>query len=46
MSVIRIMTNFNIDLEFPAAPFHRRLMAWVIELFILFLYVRISTAFL
>jgi uncharacterized RDD family membrane protein YckC len=46
MSVIRIMTNFNIDLEFPAAPFHRRLMAWVIDLFILFLYVRISSAFL
>lgn len=38
MSVIRIMTNFNIELEFPAAPFHRRLLAWVLDLVILFLY--------
>jgi uncharacterized RDD family membrane protein YckC len=38
MSVIRIMTNFNIELEFPAAPFHRRLFAWIIDLVILILY--------
>ena len=38
MSVIRIMTNFNIELEFPAAPFHRRLFAWIIDLVILYLY--------
>jgi uncharacterized RDD family membrane protein YckC len=38
MSVIRIMTNFNIELEFPAAPFHRRLFAWVIDIVILYLY--------
>lgn len=42
MSVIRIMTNFNIDLEFPAAPFHRRLLAWIIDIVILFIYVRLS----
>ena len=42
MSVIRIMTNFNIELEFPAAPFHRRLLAWVIDIVILFIYVRIA----
>jgi uncharacterized RDD family membrane protein YckC len=42
MSVIRIMTNFNIDLEFPAAPFHRRLFAWMIDIVILFIYVRIA----
>lgn len=38
MSVIRIMTNFNIELEFPAAPFHRRLFAWVIDIVVLYLY--------
>jgi len=38
MSVIRIMTNFNIELEFPAAPFHRRLFAWVLDIFILIIY--------
>lgn len=42
MSVIRIMTNFNIELEFPAAPFHRRLFAWVIDIVILYLYAYIS----
>lgn len=39
MSVIRIMTNFNIELEFPAAPFHRRLFAWIIDIAILCFYV-------
>ncbi|MGZ3949860.1 MAG: RDD family protein [Flavisolibacter sp.] len=38
MSVIRIMTNFNIELEFPAAPFHRRLFAWILDIIILILY--------
>lgn len=42
MSVIRIMTNFNIELEFPAAPFHRRLFAWVIDIVILFIYARLA----
>ena len=42
MSVIRIMTNFNIELEFPAAPFHRRLFAWIIDLVVLFIYARIA----
>jgi uncharacterized RDD family membrane protein YckC len=38
MSVIRVMTNFNIELEFPAAPFHRRLFAWILDIFILIFY--------
>ena len=42
MSVIRIMTNFNIELEFPAASFLRRLAAWVIDIIILFIYTRVS----
>ena len=42
MSEIRIMTNFNIELGFPAAPFHRRFLAWVIDIIILFIYVRIA----
>ncbi len=41
MSLIRIMTNFNIELEFPAASFMRRLAAWLIDLVILFIYIRI-----
>lgn len=46
MSVIRIMTNFNIELEFPAVPFHRRLFAWLIDLVILFIYIRIVIWFM
>lgn len=42
MSVVRVMTNFNIELEFSAAPFHRRLLAWVIDLAVLFVYARIA----
>jgi uncharacterized RDD family membrane protein YckC len=38
MSVIRIMTNFNIELEFPAAPFHRRLFAWLLDICLLLFY--------
>src|SRR5436305_14430548 len=38
MSEIRIMTNFNIELEFPAAPFHRRLLAWFIDMAVLVIY--------
>lgn len=39
MSIIRISTNFNIDLEFPAAPFHRRFLAWLIDVIVLVVYV-------
>ncbi len=38
MSLIRIMTNFNIELDFHPAPFHRRLLAWVIDQFVLLFY--------
>jgi uncharacterized RDD family membrane protein YckC len=41
MSTIRIATNFNIDLEFTAAPFHRRLFAWVLDIIVLIFYVYI-----
>jgi uncharacterized RDD family membrane protein YckC len=41
MSFIRIMTNFNIELEFPAAPFHRRLLAWILDVVFLSLFVTI-----
>jgi uncharacterized RDD family membrane protein YckC len=42
MSVIRITTNFNIDLEFPAAPFHKRLFAWVLDIIFLIIYIFIA----
>ncbi|MBD0285856.1 MAG: RDD family protein [Flavisolibacter sp.] len=42
MSILRIETHFNIDLEFAAPPFHRRLLAWVLDLFILIFYLLIA----
>ncbi len=38
MSIIQIPTNFNIDIEFEIAEFHKRLLAYIIDLFILILY--------
>lgn len=46
MSVIRITTNFNIDLEFPAAPFHKRLFAWMLDMIFLFIYFIVAARFL
>ncbi len=39
MSIITITTAFNIDLEFEIAPFHKRLFAYLIDFFILIVYV-------
>ena len=39
MSVIRVSTSFNLDIDFEAPPFHRRLFAWMIDLFILIFYI-------
>jgi len=39
MSTIRIATNFNIDLEFSAAPFHRRLFAWLLDIIVILFYI-------
>lgn len=38
MSQIKIPTNLNIDLEFEAAPFHKRLLAWLVDVVIFILY--------
>ena len=39
MSTIRIVTSFNIDLEFTPASFHRRLIAWLLDVFVLLFYI-------
>jgi uncharacterized RDD family membrane protein YckC len=38
MASIRVTTSFNIDLDFTAASFHRRLLAWCIDVLLLFCY--------
>jgi uncharacterized RDD family membrane protein YckC len=45
MSTVRVTTNFNIDIEFTAPPFYRRLMAWVIDIVLLILYIIIAVRF-
>lgn len=46
MAVIKIPTNFNIDLEFEVPEFFRRILALVIDTVILFLYFKIAYAVL
>ncbi|MEO6407051.1 MAG: RDD family protein [Ferruginibacter sp.] len=38
MAIIRISTVFNIDLAFEVAPFHKRLLAYVIDFMLLVIY--------
>jgi len=42
MGVIKVPTTFNIDLEFEIPEFHRRLFAWMIDLFLLYIYSRLA----
>lgn len=41
MSTLRIETSFNIDLEFLPASFHRRLVAWILDVIVLLFYIYI-----
>jgi uncharacterized RDD family membrane protein YckC len=42
MSIVRVPTNFNIDLEFEVPEFYRRLLAWLIDVVLLFFYLKIA----
>ena len=46
MSPLKIQTNFNIELEFEAPEFHRRMFAAILDMLLLFFYLRINIAFL
>jgi uncharacterized RDD family membrane protein YckC len=46
MHPVAVSTPFNIDLEFEIAAFHKRLLAWCIDLLILLLYARGMKLFL
>ena len=45
MSILTVTTPFNIDLEFRVAPFHKRLLAWIIDLLIIYAYIYIMYRF-
>ncbi|RYZ53389.1 MAG: RDD family protein [Sphingobacteriales bacterium] len=38
MPLFTVTTPFNIDLEFSLAQFHKRMFAWMIDLFVIFIY--------
>ena len=42
MGIVKVSTNFNIELEFEIPAFHRRLIAWGIDLFIQVFYLIIA----
>lgn len=45
MSAVKVTTNFNIDLEFEAAPFYKRLFAWFIDMVLLIIWVLMVSRF-
>lgn len=45
MSIIKLDTGFNIEVDFATSPFHRRLFAWVIDLMVCWLYIKVISAF-
>ena len=38
MLLVKLDTGFNIEVEFPISPFHRRFFAWIIDLIIQIVY--------
>ncbi len=44
MLLVKLDTGFNIEVDFPIVPFHKRLIAWCIDLIILVLYFYIVSA--
>lgn len=45
MSIFRVATNFNIDIEFATPPFSRRLLAWFIDIVVLIFYMVVGSRF-
>jgi len=40
MVPVKLDTGFNIEVEFSVSPFHKRLFAWIIDLLVCWLYVK------
>src|SRR3979409_485223 len=41
MPLAKLDTGFNIEVDFAIAPFHKRFFAWIIDLMLLWLYVKL-----
>jgi len=46
MLIVKLDTGFNIEVEFPISPFHRRFFAWLLDLIIQILYLWIGVKIL
>lgn len=46
MSLLIITTPFNIDLQFTIAPFHKRLLAWFIDIVLCLIYIYLAYQFI
>lgn len=44
MSLVKLDTGFNIEVDFAIAPFHKRLFAWFLDLFVQWMLVKILGA--
>ena len=44
MPLVKLDTGFNIEVDFAIAPFHKRLFAWIIDLMVCWLYIKIMAA--
>ncbi len=45
MSKVLVATNFNIDIEFTAPSFGRRLLSWMVDMIVLIIYVIVAFRF-
>lgn len=45
MSTVTVATPFNIDLEFNIAPFHKRLLAWLVDILVIVSYAYVVIRF-
>ena len=43
MGLVKLDTGFNIQVEFSITPFHRRLIAWLIDLLVCWVYIKIAS---
>ena len=44
MLIIKLDTGLNIEVEFPVSPFHKRLFAWIIDLLVCWMYIKVISA--
>jgi uncharacterized RDD family membrane protein YckC len=45
MGLVKLDTGFNIQVEFSVTPFHKRLIAWLIDLLVCWIYIKLMSLF-